>query len=147
MKWYSHKASWYFILGKYLPRLAFCSLVWELVQLPLYTLWSEPHLGRISFAIAHCTLGDVMIGTAALLIALLLNRAGEFTGWPKGRIALLLVLLSVSYTIFSERLNLAQGNWSYASWMPMLPWIDVGMAPVIQWIIVPYFTWRWANNR
>lgn len=146
MNWYSHQESWLFILRRYLPRLAICSLAWEVVQTPLYTLWSEPRLGWILFAIAHCTVGDIMIGTVALLAALFLSRADEFANWRKNRIAMLMIFLAITYTLLSEHINLAQGSWAYSSWMPVLPWIDVGLAPVMQWIIVPLVAWRWVSR-
>lgn len=146
MHWYVCPESWSFVLRRYLPRLTLCSLVWEVAQLPLYTLWASPP-ERILFAVAHCTLGDVMIGTVALVIALMLNRAGRHANWPKARIVVLMIFLAVTYTLLSERSNLTQGNWAYSVWMPVLPWVEVGLAPVAQWIIVPLVTWWWANRR
>lgn len=147
MNWYAHSKSWSFILRTYLPRLALCSLAWEIVQLPLYTLWSEPNLGWIAYAVAHCTVGDAMIGTAALVIALILSRANEPANWPKTRIVILMVFLAVAFTVLSERSNLARGNWAYSVWMPVLPWGEVGLAPVAQWIFVPLVAWWWANRQ
>lgn len=147
MNWYAYPASWSFILRRYLPRLTLCSLAWEIAQLPLYTLWAEPRLEWIAFAIAHCTVGDAMIGTAALVLALVLSRAGERANWPQTRIVMLMVFFAVAYTVLSERINLARGSWSYSASMPVLPWIEVGLAPVAQWIVVPCLAWRWANRQ
>lgn len=147
MNWYAHPESWSFILCRYLPRLALCSLAWEALQLPLYTLWADLRMGWIVFAVAHCTLGDAMIGTAALVIALMLNRAGEHANWPKARIVMLMSFLAVIYTLPSERINLAVGNWAYSSWMPVLPWVEVGLAPALQWVFVPLVAWWWADRR
>lgn len=147
MNWYAHSESWSFILRSYLPRLALCSLAWEIVQLPLYTLWAESRLGWVAFAVTHCTVGDAMIGAAALVISLIVSRAGKPANWPRMRIGLLMVVITVVYTVLSERINLARGSWSYSSWMPVLPWIEVGLAPVAQWIIVPLVAWWWANRQ
>lgn len=144
--WYKHKESWSFILRRYLPCLAFYSLAWETLQLPLYTLWVEPDAWRIAYAVAHCTAGDVLIGTTALCGALTLGRAGVCSSWPGTRIVVLLVLLSLAYTVYSERSNLALGNWAYSPWMPVLPWLNVGLAPLLQWVIVPLAAWYWANR-
>lgn len=146
MNWTAHPESWSFILRRYLPRLALCSLTWEIAQLPLYTLWAEPRPGRIAYAVVHCSVGDVVIGTAALVLALILIRAGEPIHWPRARLAILMAILAVAYTIWSERINLAQGSWAYSDWMPVLPWIEVGLTPVAQWIVVPLVAWRWANR-
>ncbi|MBI3285633.1 MAG: hypothetical protein HYZ65_12415 [Burkholderiales bacterium] len=146
MNWYTYKESWSFILRRYLPRLALCSLAWEILQLPLYTLWSEPSLWWIAYAVAHCTVGDAMIGTAALIVALTLTRANETACWPRSKIAVRMILLALAYTVFSERSNLALGNWAYSPWMPIVPWINVGLAPLLQWLLVPLAAWRWANR-
>lgn len=145
MYWYTHPQSWSFILRRYLPRLALCSLAWEIAQLPLYTLWSESSPGQIAFAVAHCTAGDVMISTAALVLALIASRAAGPADWPRTRVVIFMVMLTLAYTFLSEWINLAQGNWAYSPWMPVLPWLGVGVAPLMQWIVVPLTAWRWAS--
>ena len=145
MNWYAHPETWSFILRRYLPRLAICSLAWEVAQLPLYTLWAEPRLERIAYAVLHCTAGDVLIGVAALLLALSLSGAGARASWPVTRIVMWMIVAAVAYTVLSERINLDWGVWAYSAWMPVLPWIDVGLAPLLQWIVVPLAAWRWAN--
>lgn len=147
MNWYAHSQSWSFIFRRYLPRLVLCSLTWEVVQLPLYTLWAEPRWGWIAFAVAHCTAGDAMIGVAALVFALVLSRAGAPAGWHRTRIGVLMVFIAVAYTLLSERINLAQGNWAYSPWMPVLPGLEVGLAPLMQWIVVPLIAWWWATRQ
>lgn len=146
MNWYAHPESWSFILRRYLPRLALYSLAWEIAQLPFYTLWAESNPGWIAFAVVHCTVGDAMIGTAALLVALILSRAGHPANWPGTKIFIWMVFLALAYTLASERINLIQGNWAYSDWMPMVPWVEVGLAPLLQWIVVPLAAWRWANR-
>lgn len=147
MNWYAQPESRSFILRSYLPRLAICSLAWEVVQLPLYTLWSESRWESIAYAVIHCTAGDVLIGMAALILALILNGAGERADWPGSRIVTWTIVIAVAYTVWSERNNLAQGDWAYSAWMPVLPWIDVGLAPLLQWVVVPLVAWRWANRQ
>ncbi|SMF23269.1 hypothetical protein [Pseudogulbenkiania subflava] len=147
MNWYAHPESWSFILRRYLPRLALCSLVWEIVQLPLYTLWAAPRVGWIAFAVAHCTVGDVMIGATVLILAMILSGAGEPVNWPRTKLNVITVVLAVTYSLLSERVNLASGSWAYSAWMPVLPVIEVGLAPLLQWVIVPIATWWWANRQ
>lgn len=144
MNWYACPDSWSLILRRYLPSLTLCSLLWELVQLPLYTIWVEARPGWIAFAVAHCTAGDILIGTMTLMVALILSRASEPANWPATRVGTLTVVLAVSYTLLSEWLNVDQGSWAYSSLMPVLPWIGVGLAPVMQWVIVPLVAFWWA---
>ncbi len=113
-------------------------LVWEIVQLPLYTLWTTGTLSQQAFAILHCTVGDTMIAGLGLLLALaVINRST----WPAagGRIIWVCVLfLGVGYTLYSEWLNVTvRRSWAYSEWMPIIPFIGIGLSPVLQWFIVP----------
>lgn len=146
MYWYTHPDTWSFLLRAYLPRLTICSLIWEVLQLPLYTLAQEPRWELIAYAVAHCTVGDAMIGTISLILALTLSRAGHRRNWHGIKICSLSIGCALIYTVFSERMNLVRGSWSYSASMPLLPWIEVGLSPLLQWIIVPSLAWWWANG-
>src|SRR3546814_6655752 len=58
--------------------LAVGNLAWEFVQLPLYTIWYEGSLWEILFAVLHCTGGDLLIASAALLGALMIAGDGRW---------------------------------------------------------------------
>ncbi len=47
-------------------------LLWEVAQLPLYTVWWTGMPREIVVAVVHCSGGDVLISTATLLIAAML---------------------------------------------------------------------------
>ena len=52
--------------------------------------------------------------------------------------ALAAILLGASYTILSEWLNVEiRRTWSYAAAMPVVPWLGTGLAPLLQWLVVP----------
>jgi hypothetical protein len=116
---------------------ALFNLIWELAQLPLYTIWTErPH--RAAFLAAlHCTAGDVAIAAVTLIVALLLFGRT----WPAMnflRVAVATIVLAVAYTIFSEWLNISiRVAWRYSPLMPAIPWLGTGVAPLLQWIVVP----------
>lgn len=128
------------MLLRYLPWLALFNLVWETVQMPLYTLWSEAAPSYIAFAIAHCTAGDVLIGAAALALALIALREGPLARWRWRRISVLTVFFGVGYTLFSEWMNVTVlGSWAYAESMPTVgvAGFEVGLSPLAQWLLVP----------
>ena len=128
------------ILRRYLPWLAGLSLAWEIAQLPLYTLWDEADPGYIAFAVVHCTMGDILIGTVALALSLLLMRAGSPEQWPRTRIAVLTVIMTVAYTAVSEWINTVPlRSWEYSSLMPRLRLgeIELGLLPLAQWLLIP----------
>src|SRR5712691_3727222 len=100
--WYRDAAARSLILRRYLPWLAGLSLAWEIAQLPLYTLWKQATPAYMAFAVAHCTVGDVLIGSAALAAALVITRAPALARWQWRRIALLTAVIATSYTALSE---------------------------------------------
>ena len=115
------------------------NLGWEIFQIPLYTIWwSEPG-SRIVLALLHCTVGDLLIGAIALAFAI--GVAGG--GWPadrraRRRIVILTTLAGVSYTIFSEWLNVEiRQTWAYTDLMPRLPPLGTGLTPLLQWLLLP----------
>jgi hypothetical protein len=129
---------WLAAIRRYLIAVTCGNLLWETVQLPLYTLWREGTASSIATAVLHCTAGDVVIGTVALIGALATLGSD---GWPHQRsfrVGVMVLGLSVGYTIFSEYLNtIVRRSWSYSELMPTLPWLGVGLAPLAQWIAVP----------
>jgi hypothetical protein len=132
---------------RYLLVIAIGNLVWEAVQLPLYTIWVEGSWSQIGFAWVHCTLGDVLIGAAALLGALMLCRMPKWPMGARGRVAAVAMILAVIYTIFSEWLNVeVRHSWAYRDIMPTLPWFGTGLSPVLQWIVVPLLALQYAQN-
>ena len=139
VEWFRDRAARRFVACGYLPRLAALDLVWEIAQLPLYSLWTEASFACKAFAIVHCTLGDVLIGAASLALALILGREQELATWHWRRIVVLMLLLGPGYTIFSEWLNTALFRWAYSDLMPTLDLVGVrvGLSPLLQWLVLP----------
>ncbi len=124
----------------YLATAGAGNLAWEVLQLPLYTIWYTAPVASIAFAVLHCTLGDVLIAAASLALAVLALGRPE---WPENagtylRVAYLALGLGVAYTVFSEWVQVELlGNWAYSAKMPRLPWLGTGLAPFAQWFVVP----------
>ena len=129
---------WPRALRWYLGGSLVAHLVWEVLQLPLYMLWTKGTLREQAFAVLHCTVSDLMIAGLSLLIALAI--VGQPT-WPASGsrpVWLPTLLLDVGYTIYSEWRNVSvRGSWAYSDLMPTLPVLGTGLAPLFQWIVVP----------
>lgn len=138
---------WIKCLRRYLLFVLAANLVWETLHLPLYTIWFEDSPGAIAFAVVHCTGGDLLIALSSVMLALILIGNG---GWPLtrfGPVALLTVLFGVTYTIFSEWLNIVvRKSWAYSEYMPVIPVIDAGLSPVAQWIVIPAVGLWWSRR-
>lgn len=139
MPWYRDPKAWRFI-ARYLAWIAGLNLAWEIAQLPLYTIWSEAASADIAFAVVHCTLGDVLIGAAALLIALVLTRAQALTHWNWIAIVLVAIPIGMLYTALSEWINTSiRLSWRYSALMPVvdIAKVAIGLTPLAQWLILP----------
>jgi len=116
------------------------NLIWETLQLPLYTIWQTGTLRTQALAIVHCTTGDVIIALCALTVALVVTGDKE---WPQQRfqrVASLAILLGLAYTVFSEWLNVVvRASWAYSNLMPVVSafGLRIGLSPLLQWIVIP----------
>lgn len=136
--WVHSCAAWRLLVARFIPALAALSLLWEFGHFPLYTLWDAGSAGEIAFAALHCTAGDVLIGGGALTLALITTRAGPPETWRFAPIAVMTMMFAASYTIFSEWMNVEwRESWAYAAAMPTLPVLGTGVAPLLQWLVVP----------
>ncbi|OHC83944.1 MAG: hypothetical protein A3G73_07050 [Rhodospirillales bacterium RIFCSPLOWO2_12_FULL_67_15] len=133
-------APWLTVFRRYIPFVLAANLAWEAAQLPLYTLGRDGTLSEQAFAVLHCTGGDVLIATACLLLALITAADDRWPSHPPiyRRVAGITLGLGVLYTIFSEWLNIViRQSWAYSDLMPVVPVIDTGLSPLLQWIVVP----------
>ena len=136
--WYRDGAFWRAFLARYLPGIAVANLAWEVAQLPLYALWTESSRGYMTYAVVHCTAGDVLIAGSALLAAMSLAALPGFPRRGFARAAVVATLLGIGYTVFSEWLNTAvRASWAYAPAMPIVPLLGVGLTPFLQWSVLP----------
>ncbi|MFC6643856.1 MULTISPECIES: hypothetical protein [Sulfitobacter] len=123
-------------------------LLWEVAHIPLYTIWVEGTWGEIVFAVVHCTGGDLLIAMSSLLLALFLFGTGT---WPQARVYPVfgaMLAIGFGYTVFSEWLNIeVREAWAYREIMPVIPFIDAGLTPMLQWLIVPFAAYFGALRR
>ncbi|MCT9000274.1 hypothetical protein [Chelativorans intermedius] len=137
---------WLLTMRRYFLFVAVANLAWEVLHLPLYTLWAEGTAGDAAFAALHCTGGDLLIALSSLMLALFL--AGD-SDWPQHRyrtVAGLAIIFGFVYTVFSEWLNtVIRESWAYSELMPVIPGIEIGLSPLAQWIVIPLLGFWWAR--
>ena len=111
------------------------NLIWEIAQGFLYEgyIYDFKH---ISFC-ALASIADVFM--VFLLYFGFSIVFGDFfwiqrATWRK---VILVMLVGGLGAVFAESRHLAAGNWAYANTMPLLPIGDVGLSPVLQFMILP----------
>ena len=130
--------NWLTVLRRFCALIVVANLIWEIGQLPFYTIWRDGSAREIIVAIAHCTAGDAIIALTALLLAIVCvgDRRWPHAGF--GRVLMVAAALGLLYTVFSEWLNVInRKSWAYSILMPTVPWIGTGLTPLLQWLILP----------
>ncbi len=139
----------YFILLKkvtdkaFFKRFGFCTLLvafllnfaWELIQSPLYK-GNTYNISHISF----CGLASVADAVMVLLIYFVLAIIYKDPLWIKKNNllrTLILILIGGIGAILAEMRHLSQGNWAYTPSMPILPFVNAGLSPVLQFMFLP----------
>jgi hypothetical protein len=140
--------AWLPTLRRYLVFAGLAHLAWEFAHLPLYTIWLTGTPGELAFAAVHCTGGDLLITLSTITLSLVLSGGAD---WPRVRMRRVLagaLVFGVGYTIFSEWLNIeVRQAWAYRDIMPMIPVLDAGLSPVLQWVVIPTAAYAWAIGR
>lgn len=111
------------------------NLIWELIQIPLYknASYSLEH-------IAFCALAS--IADAILVMLLFFGSAVIFKNlfWirdKKWQQIIIVILIGGLGAVLGEMRHLSIGSWAYADAMPIIPIINVGLSPILQFMILP----------
>lgn len=133
-----HGSHWLQSTRIFLGVSAIGHLIWEILQLPLFVIWSAGTGREIVFAIFHCLAGDLMIATLSLVAAFVCFGS---PAWPRERFIKVMtatLAIGIGYTVFSEWLNTTvRKAWAYSELMPTLPMLGTGLSPLLQWLVVP----------
>lgn len=113
---------------------------WEMVQVPLYAGMAQaPHWQAVR-SCARATVGDAGIMLLAFWTVAAIDGGRRWILQPSRRQLALLVGIGVVITMMIEWLALRGlwlAAWRYAPEMPLIPGLRIGMAPIIQWIVIP----------
>lgn len=111
------------------------NFVWEMAQSVLFARmggWMEG--SRRCFV---ASLGDGVIVLTIAAIGWLWFRHADWIVRPGFGGYTLMTTVGVTIAVLVERYALETGRWAYTERMPMLPMVRVGLAPVLQMVIVP----------
>ena len=111
---------------------------WELLQAPLFSsLQSTGHFEGVLICL-RATIGDLGIALAAFYCAAWLGGGRGWVSRPTSGAVILFLGFGLVTTIGLEFVSTEVLNrWSYGPAMPQLPMVGTGIAPLLQWLIVP----------
>jgi len=120
------------------------NLIWENLQMPLYTSYVWHAIWGINCVKA--SLGDILIVLLMYIpIAVYKNKFAWFKNYTKTDIIIFLgigLLIAIGF----EKFALATNRWQYSSFMPIIPFINVGLSPILQMLILPFVTLKIVNT-
>ena len=109
--------------------------VWELLQMPLYYS-AFYNLGHIVF----CTLAALADMIMVLLLYFSFGFIYKNLFWIAQRnwFKIFVVMLTGAVgAVLSEKRHLLLGSWAYDQSMPIIPFVNVGLSPVLQFFLLP----------
>lgn len=113
---------------------------WEVLQAPLFEgMATAPHSAVIGSCL-RATLGDTVIVLLAHASVAAVTRRRHWVLAPSWREVAGFAAVGVAITTVIEWLA-TRGHWAqtwvYSSAMPLIPGIEIGLSPLLQWVIVP----------
>lgn len=128
-----------------LASISFLShIIWENAQAPLYAGYQSflQHLSPCSIG----AFGDVVITFFVLGLVRLLKKDIPQTTSD----FLALAIIGFAVAVFIEQNALWSGKWNYAPTMPLIPYLQVGLTPILQMTLLLPFSFslvHWLNQK
>jgi len=86
----------------------------------------------------HRTLGDVMITIGSFWIVSMMSHNRRWFLKLTRLNFIGFIMIGVIPTVISERVNVhILKSWAYNKSMPIIPWLKVGLTPLLQWMVIP----------
>lgn len=134
-------SSWQTAANVYVVAVVF-NYLWEMGQAVLFTPW-----GSLMQGIWRCFVASLGDGVLVLLIFAVGWIALGGQGWietPGLRGYALMITTGLAIAMTIEWIALQRGRWSYQPAMPVIPILEVGLAPVLQMIVLPPLVFKTA---
>ncbi len=116
------------------------NLPWEFMQVPFFQgMPTAPHWEGVQ-SCARAALGDVVIMLMAYWAVAATARDRHWLQHAGKAQVAAFVTIGLVITVLIERLALAgwwMDGWSYSPRMYLIPVMGVGLAPVLQWLLLP----------
>ena len=111
---------------------------WEFLQAPLFrNMQGATHMDGIRICL-QATLGDMVIALIAFWVASFLAGTRQWAAQSSRRAIAAWLLTGLAITVALEFYSTEVADrWTYGASMPRLPVIGTGIAPLIQWIVIP----------
>ena len=126
------------------------NFAWEILQAPLFVGMAEMPHAQVTKACLQATVGDALIMLLAYGVVAVVVHSRSWILASKGWQLSLFVAIGVSITAVIEWLATRgywMASWNYLPTMPLVPGTDIGLVPLLQWIVLPLLTVWFARRQ
>lgn len=138
------KTSYKQIFKQYIFRVIIISFLlnftWELFQLPLYKN-SDYNFNHIAFC-GLATVADVIMVLLLYLSFAFILKDLFWVLHMRLQRTILVIFIGGTGAILSEMRHLSLGSWGYDNSMPLIPFVNVGISPVLQFMFLPLVIYK-----
>lgn len=113
------------------------NFAWEMLQAPFFVGMLEMPWWEATQRCLQASFGDAVMIVIAFAAVALVTRDWLWMARPRvGRLAAFM-LVAATQALALEWLMLRAARWSYVAAMPVDPIFGLGLAPILQWLILP----------
>jgi hypothetical protein len=123
------------------------NLLWETAQSPLFVFDQQSSALAISGCLLFCSGVDAMMTLTAYWTV---SVAGGGRYWflskqPKYTFRFVLAVLTLAFLSEYSAVHY-RSLWTYSELMPIIPAVELGLTPVLQWLALPILTLALLNR-
>jgi len=111
------------------------NFTWEVIQISLYK-GSSCSIGHIAFCGLASVADSIMVLLLYFGVAFIFRKPLWIQHLKWQRIAIV-ILIGGTGAVLAEMRHLSSGSWAYADSMPIIPIVNVGISPVLQFMVLP----------
>lgn len=114
------------------------NFVWEMLQIPWFAGMAAATHGTVVWLCTRATGGDVLILLTGFWLASLVAGDRQWlVRLPRWPVAIF-ISTGIVVTLILEWLATGpMARWYYADSMPIVPLVNIGAAPLVQWVVLP----------
>ena len=117
------------------------NFVWEMLQMPLFEYPIEFSPSAMNLSCTKASIGDAFITIVSFWFVALIRKNRYWIIKVSFWDLTLFLIPGIVITICFEALATGPLNrWTYSEVMPTIPYIGTGLAPILQWLILPLLT-------
>lgn len=125
------------------------NFIWEMAQMPLYKGMSFNTQDTL-FCFLAAIADTVMVLLIYFGFALLLKNALWIQNLSAKKVVIVMLIGGIG-AVLAEIRHTTEGNWAYANSMPIVPLVNAGLSPVLQFLMLPsliyYMSWQFLNRK